>query len=105
MARSAKKKSKVLIKDYDNGGLKIVYVFSYAKKLKIIWFNRHITSYCSTCYGFALKNILVLEKIVNFGKGYIELCVRQMFNPFWKDVLESFADFIDHFPIDNIKKF
>ena len=54
-------KSKVLIKDYDNGGLKIVYVFSYAKKLKIIWFNRHITSYCSTCYGFALKNILVLE--------------------------------------------
>ena len=28
-----------------------------------------------------------------------------MFNPFWKDVLESFADFIDHFPIDNITKF
>ena len=28
-----------------------------------------------------------------------------MFNPFWKDVLESFADLIDHFPIDNITKF
>ena len=63
-----RKKSKVLIKDYDNGGLEMVHVFSYVKNIKILWLNRLISCYSSTCYRFALKNMLELAKIVNFGK-------------------------------------
>ena len=84
----AKIKQSVLIKDYCDGGLKMVNLSAFIASLKITWIRRLLTS-PGKWSSIQTKDIN-LKNITSFGDSYIDNSIKNVSNLFWKDVLNSY---------------
>ena len=97
-------KSSVFIKEFKDGGLKMIDTVSYMKSLKLTWFRRLLIGSDKKCFTF-VNNLFNYDKIFMFGKCYLEGECKMLFNYFWKDVLLAYSDFIDNMKITTIEQF
>ena len=79
-------KKSTICKKYEEGGLKMVDIYSFLTTLKLSWVKRLTEIDSSSLNSAHLYPVLCnLEK---FGFAYIEACISNIENPFWQDVLK-----------------
>ena len=83
----SKVKQSVVVKQYHEGGLKMINIRAFMNGLKISWLRKVILN------GGKWKLIICQEmnmtKIINLGNEYIDKCQNSISNVFWKDVLKA----------------
>ena len=86
--KKAKIKRSVVVKQYCEGGLKMINIEAFSYALKATWIRRLITDNCKL-QDYILK-YLDLEKMTAVDAKYTEEIMNKIDNPFWKDVLKAF---------------
>lgn len=84
----AKIKQCVIIKDYCEGGLKMINLSAFIASLKITWVRRLIIN--PGKWSFIQSENLNLKHVTSFGDNFIETSKNNLSNMFWKDVLQSY---------------
>lgn len=83
--KKAKIKKAIIVKQYFEGGLKMVNLQAFICALKATWIRRLITSNSKwQCY---ITSYISIEKLTAFDTGYVEEKLKDIKNHFWKDVL------------------
>ena len=85
-------KQNVLVKDYSEGGLKMITIDAFIKGLKATWIRRLIIS--NSKWQYIIKSNLNIKDLINFGKSYSESLIKQINNLFWSDVVKSYSSVI-----------
>lgn len=93
---------KNIVKDLDNGGLRMIHINNFIKALKITWIRRLIVSSHSNLWS-SLSNIDFI-KLLTVGDGFSVLNIQRLKNPFWIDLLQSWKEFTRHLNIENISE-
>ena len=83
----AKIKKNVLIKEYIEGGLKMINISAFIRALKITWIRRLILN--DGKWSSIIQNDISLKYLINSGSSYILNIMKTVSNPFWLDVLKS----------------
>ena len=92
-------KQNVLVKDYSEGGLKMINIDAFIKGMKATWIRRLIIS--NSKWQYIIKSNLNIKNLIKFGKLYSESLIKQINNPFWLDVVKSYSSVIRAY---NLKK-
>ena len=86
-------KKTVLIKNYEEGGLKMLDLYNYNLTMKIKWLKNLVSEGNKDCYEFT-NNIFDINKLFNSGIKYCETLCKAIKNDFWRDVLGSFKIYV-----------
>ena len=92
---------KVAIKNLSLGGLRMPHIYSFIKALKISWLRRVIQQANNTTWH--ILNPIDFDKVLSLGGEYARSLAINLRNPFWKDVLISWADFCREVKPEEIK--
>ena len=85
---------KQMIKDYGDGGCRMIDIYSYIKALKLTVFRRLITSDCDWAPLFSEICSCDVEKLVKFGDEYPLICSNKTSNNYWKEALLIVHEYI-----------
>ena len=86
-------KRKVVMKDYVQGGLKMLNIYCFVSALKLSWIRRIIKAGKSSKWLVLLQgNTSNLIEFFNFGVIYVKNFMKNL-NPFWKDVFKAWILF------------
>ena len=80
---------KIICQPYEEGGLKMVDVFSFVACMKIGWLRRLFfqeSDYLKLVEAF-IPNI---KNLCKFGGEFANKLIQEIQNPFWKDVLKHY---------------
>ena len=92
---------KQMIKDYRDGGGRMIDIYSYIKALKLTMFRRLLSTKCEWSALFCEICQCNLEKLVKYGDEYPLSCARKSNNIFWKESLKYLNEFIKVTEINN----
>ena len=81
-------KRKIFIKDYYEGGLRMIDVLAFNESLKVTWIRRFLNSNNQKWINILAAQWPEYYKFVNFGEDFITKNVQKM-NPFWQDVFRA----------------
>ena len=84
----AKIKQTVIVKNYIEGGLKMINLIAFLDSLKLSWLRRLLRD--NGTWKILIQNKLDLNKLTTCGENYCERTVTTTSNKFWKDVLYSY---------------
>ena len=82
-------KKDVLIKKYEDGGLKMVNLHSFISSMKLFWIRYLVTT------NRGLENLIPsfeLNKFLSCGIEYVKLLLKSLKNNFWLDVFKSWVE-------------
>merc|ERR1712240_566635 len=79
-------KKQTIIKSYDKGGLKMYNIYSSLAAFKISWLKR--LEHTDEREILSLKLYPCLNDLKKYGSNYTERNMKQIKNPFWRDVLK-----------------
>ena len=80
----------------------MVNINIFIKSLKITWLRRviqnskNISWYSLSCIDY--------QKLFSFGMGHAKYLRQNLQNPFWKDVLQNWAEFCKEVKTESIKQ-
>ena len=87
-----------MIQNFNQGGVKMVDVFSYVKSLKLKWIQRILISadnnWVQFLYFYFNQNFHC-ESFFEIDSSCLDYLTRQYPNRFWKDTLNIYKDFLD----------
>ena len=86
-------KRKVLIKNIEDGGVKMPNIKHFNKALKITWIKRLLLSDSKWTKMFEAETHTKAQHIVVFGDDYIKTLLP-IENPFWRDCLIHWSEFL-----------
>ena len=92
---------KTTIKNLSSGGLRMPHIYSFIKALKISWLRRIIQQENNTTWHTLTP--IDFGKVLSLGGEYARNQAIYLNNPFWKDVLISWADFCKEVKPEDIK--
>ena len=92
---------KLAIKNLSSGGLRMAHIYSFIKALKISWLRRVIQQANNTTWH--ILNPIDFDKVLSLGGIYARNLAIHLRNPFWKDVLISWAEFCKEVKSKKIK--
>ena len=87
----AKIKKSVVIKQYDEGGLRMVNLQAFIEALKLTWIRRLLNT--DRKWQDFIKLDIEVEKLLSCNTEYLVENIKKMKNSFWIDVLKSFIKF------------
>lgn len=87
-------KRTVVMKDYRNGGLKMIDIYSTCKSLKITWIRRLIQT-DSSWVELVKQMYPDIKNLQDFGSVFVERIRNGCKNEFWFDVLTHWQEFQD----------
>lgn len=93
-------KRSIIIKDMNAGGLRMINILNFIKALKISWLRRAIQN-SENCTWINLSHV-DFQMLFSLGPGYIPRLCEDISNPFWKDVLRSWACFCEEIKIESV---
>ena len=76
-----------LLKIYMQGGLRMVNVNEFITSLKVTWLRRLIIF--SDNDNWSSLSSINLNQIFSLGDTYSKTVIKDLRNPFWKNILES----------------
>ena len=86
--KKAKIKKSVVVKQYCEGGLKMINIEAFSYALKVTWIRRLIRDNCKW-QDYILKYVNI-EKLTAVDTKSAEEIMKKIDNPIWKDVLTGF---------------
>ena len=86
--KPSKIKQSIIVKEYGEGGLKMINLMAFIEALKSTWIRRLLKSDCK--WQIFIKQYIQIEKLTGCGMNYIQEIITHIPNKFWKDVLLSF---------------
>jgi len=81
---------KAVIMPYENGGLKMLDVYSFLTSLKLSWFKRIINADESFTQKLLYLNCPGFKDLQKFGDDYTNVLLKTCKNRFWIDVLTHY---------------
>ena len=94
-----------MIKDYKDGGCRMVHLDSFIKSLKLTWMRRIFSSESSWKYLFFAMFKTDQTKLETFGNSYSKVISKRFKNDFWNEVLSisfEFSKIVNNQTNDNI---
>ena len=94
-----------MIKDYKDGGCRMVHLDSFIKSLKLTWMRRIFSSESSWKYLFFAMFKTDQTKLENFGNSYSKVISKRFKKDFWNEVLSIsfvFSKIVNNQTYDNI---
>ena len=95
----AKIKQSVVVKQYFEGGLKMVNLFAFEQAPKITWIRRMLQD--DTKWQLFIKNKISMNTLFSCGSDYIKNIIINLKNEFWKDVLKALLKLQTVLEVDN----
>ena len=83
---------KNMVKTLAEGGCYMAHVNTFIKSLKLTWIRRIINSSCSWTNIFYEISGYKIQSFHHFGADYHQTMAKSTSNPFWKEVLQNFAE-------------
>ena len=93
-------KRKVIIKNISCAGLRIVELKSFIKALKISWLRRILQQ--SKPSEWSYLSFINFHTRFSVVGTYANKLSKELHNPFWKDVMHTWAEFCKILPVKNI---
>ena len=93
---------KNIIKNIHAGGLRMVNVSVFITPLKVTWLRRLILF--SDNDNWSILSRINLNKLFSLGDAYSNTIIKDIRNPFWKNVLESWIQYIWSVKTDSLVK-
>ena len=93
---------KNIIKNIHAGGLRMVNVSVFITSLKVTWLRRLIIF--SDNDNWSILSRINLNKLFSLGDAYSNTVIKDIRNPFWKNVLESWIQYIRSVKTDSLVK-
>ena len=87
----AKIKKSVVIKQYDEGRLRMVNLQAFIEALKLTWIRRLLNT--DRKWQDFIKLDIEVEKLLSCNTEYLVENIKKINNSFWLDVLKSFIKF------------
>ena len=94
-------KQSVVVKQYFEGGLKMVNLFAFEQALKITWIRRMLQD--DSKWQLFIKNKISMNILFSCGSDYIKNIIINLKNEFWKDVLKALLKLQTVLEVDNGK--
>ena len=94
-------KREVIVKDLKAGGLRMININSFIKALKITWLRRVIISSENISWN-KLSNI-DFQKLFSLGQGYVNEIKQLIDNPFWRELLQNWADLCNRVKVETVQ--
>ena len=94
-----------MIKNYYDGGCKIVHLDSFIKSLKLSWIKK---TFFSNNYGASWKSLFYTtyktddNKLISMGNMYATTLIKSFKNNFWNDTLLAYREFQSKVKSENI---
>ena len=86
--KQSKIKKSVVCKSYLDGGLKMIDVKSFLSSMKVSWIRK--LTYDSNWKSFTKNMFPDLDVLEYYGVEYVNIAMKRINNPFWKDVLNHY---------------
>ena len=90
------------ISPHKNAGCRMIHISSFVKALKLTWIRRILQTNSSWVNLFNESTQCSIKSVCDFGNEYLRCRLKEIINPFWKDVLQSLCDFVTLLPKRNI---
>ena len=91
-------KRKILIQDYNLGGLRMINVNYFSEALKITWLRRLLNAEDSKWTNILTTQWKECKDFYKFGTDFISTNLHNL-NPFWCDVFKSWIDFLKRYNV------
>ena len=94
-----------MMKDYTDGGCRMVHLDSFIKSLKLTWMRRFFSSESSWKYLFFAMFKTDQTKLETFWNSYSRIISKRFKNDFWNEVLSKsfeFSKIVNNQSTDNI---
>ena len=82
-------KQSVVVKEYCEGGLKMINLKAFMNSMKITWLRRIVLT--DSPWQSVIKHTINFNEIFSFGTNYIDLLLSKITNKFWTDVLKAYS--------------
>ena len=99
----AKIKQTVVVKQYIEGGLKMINLKAFISALKATWIRRLLR--IGGNWTGIIENEINIRNLINFGNSLTEIIINKISNKFWKDVLKSHNDIIQLNKVTSLEQF
>lgn len=86
--KRSKIKKSIIFKQYSEGGLRMLNIRSFLSAMKLSWLKRLLMD--SEWKEFTLNLYSELENLNKFGTDYANIVIKNISNPFWKDVMKHY---------------
>ena len=93
---------KNIVKNIQAGGLRMININAFITSLKVTWLRRLLIF--SDNDNWSTLSKINFNKIASMGEAYSGIVIKDLRNPFWKNVLESWSQYIRSFKIDSLVK-
>ena len=93
---------KNIVKNIQAGGLRMININAFITSLKVTWLRRLLIF--SDNDNWSTLSKINFNKIASMGDAYSGIVIKDLRNPFWKNVLESWSQYIRSFKIDSLVK-
>ena len=94
-------KRDIMTQSYHEGGLKMVNIKVFIDSLKLSWIRRLIQKQCK--WQLVFNSLFDLQKLSTCGSGYIQECLKNCKNKFWKDVFKAWVRLNDSEGVKNMQ--
>ena len=94
--KTDKIKREILVKNYIEGGLKMIDIKKFMLALKSTWLRRLYKE--NKRWNLIIESQVDTHKLAVCGVNYISVCYQNVTNPFWKDVLMAVKNILDKYP-------
>ena len=95
-------KRRIIIKNIEYAGLRMVELRSFIKALKVSWLRRILQQ--SDTGGWKELASINFSEIFSFGGVCAAKLSSNLQNPFWKDLMKVWSEFCEAVPVENIKQ-
>ena len=99
----ARIKKTIIVKQYSDGGLKMINLKAFISSLKLTWIRRVLKS--NSPWKLLFDNTININKLLHFGHIYCDSTIINISNCFWKDVLISYKEFLQACKPQEVEEF
>ena len=100
---TAKIKQSVLVKQYIEGGLKMINLKAFILSLKATWIRRLLR--IGGNWTGIIENDLNIKNFINYGNSFAEIMIHKISNKFWQYVLKSHTYIMKNNQVKSLDQF
>ena len=97
-------KRKISIKDYKDGGLRMIDIFTFVNALKITWIRRFLTNDSQKWGNILSTQCPDIIDFLKFGIDFIKGKLNRL-NSFWKDVFKAWVTLVNKQKVESSEEF
>ena len=89
----AKIKQTIVVKQYCEGGLRMINLKAFMISVKITWLRR--ITLIDSPWQSGIKDIIHFNELFSFGPNYVDSLLPKIKNKFWTDVRGAYSELLN----------